>query len=206
MALVFERWNIVEPDGRLTAVLVLVEDGERLCEPGLLDCFPQTAEAAEAAWLRDGGPPPRGTWLAAADAVMAAPAAHTLQLTDSPRPRHIDADLIARDEVVWLQDLAGQSLSANRSYDGLPAPLPGPDVLTDFLRDDPTPLSGQTSQEWELADVAGLTTRPPPTPQDALGTVSDGPLSGGSTRDWGLVEIAAVVAGGRSSDGDESGG
>lgn len=206
MAHRFQRWNIVEEDGRVTAVLLLLEDGRALSDPGTADCFAHTAAAAEAAWLRSGGPPPRGTWLQAADAAMASEPADAIGPRDRPRPRWIDADLIARDEVAWLQDLAGQSLSTTNSPDTSAPPGDQPvsqSALDAFLGGDDAPLSGQMTKDWALAEFAGLSTQPPEPDKDALGTVSEAPLSGTATRDWQISDFGAVAGGGTGKDDEE---
>ena len=200
MALRFQRWDIVEEDGRVTAVLLMLQDGEVLSDAGTIDCFAQTAAAAEAAWLRTSGPPPRGTWLETADSAMAAEPIDAIGPRDTPRPRLVDTDLIARDGVGWLVDLAGRSLSTTNSPDvSEPPPIPR-QALDAFLAGDDAPLSGQMTQEWALAEFAGSSTRPPQADSDALGTVSDAPLSGLATRDWKLVDLAAVAAGPADKD------
>jgi hypothetical protein len=203
MALKFQRWDIVGDDGRVTAVLRLCEDGELLSDPGHVDCFAQTAPAAEAAWLRVGGPPPRGTWLQEADRAMATWPVDAVRPADGPRPRILQMDLVAHGGVKWLADLAGQSLAASRTFDAPDSPQASSDSLDAFLTDDNAPLSGQMNEEWALAEVAGLNVPDVSPSADALGTVSDGPLSGVKTRDWKLVDFAADAAGSKKKDPEE---
>lgn len=214
MFLRFQRWNLIDAEGRVTAVLRLVEDGELLTDPGHQDCFTNTAAAAEAAWLVSQGPPPRGTWLQAADVAMDSEPVDAIGPADRPLPRRIDPDLVAHGDVKWLADLAGQSLAGTISFDKLPAAgvrqadQSGADALDAFLtsddEEDTAPLSGQATREWALADFAGVaTSSPKPPPQDdGLGTVSDGPLSGRATKEWDLVDLAGVATG-RKRDPEE---
>jgi hypothetical protein len=200
VALTFQRWDLIEPDGRPVSVLVLCEDGAPLSDIDHFDCFADTATAAEAAWLREGGPPPRGTWLGAADAAIERASEGRRHALGSPPARLVDTDMIAQEDVGWLLGREAGGLAETRSFERLPAATSGAEALSAFLEDDDAPLSGQMTQDWALADLAGLaTTSPQAADDDALGTVGDGALSGRTTRDWKLGDYAAKV---RKNDED----
>ncbi len=197
------RWNLVEEDGTVTGVLRLLRYEAPLSDPEHADCFPESAAAADAAWLLSGGASPEGgSWLDEADRVMDAPPEDAIGPRDTPRPRLVDSDLVARGQVAWLSDASGQSLAESSSTNS--ADFAVMSALDAFFESEP--LSGSKTNDWALIDQAGLQgqnqTGPHPAPL-ALASESDQPLSGQSTREWALADIAGAVASSKKKAEDD---
>ncbi len=197
------RWNLVDEDGTVTGVLRLLRYDQPLSDPEHADCFAETAAAADAAWLLSGGASPEGSsWLDEADRIMGAEPEDAIGPRDTPRPRLVDSDLVARGQVAWLSDAAGQSLaeSSTTSAEGFAVMS----ALDAFFESEP--LSGTKTNDWALIDQAGLRSQSQtglqPDPS-ALASETDQPLSGQHTREWALADIAGAVASSKKAGQDD---